>query len=150
MTRRRRVALGVLVAGATLPAGGGGGPAARDAEPVRETLDRGLVVELPRFGRLTWRCADKRRFTVRIDPPRPVAEFEATVVSDGRTVVRRRRIRGPYATPLARVREQRWRMVWHHVPAEKRAAVLARFAVADNGDCFVRVARTRVATDSSG
>ena len=120
----------------------------RPSAAVKETLAGGLIAELPQFGTLTWRC-DGRRFAVRLKRPKPITSIDATVRNDGKVIARNRRVNRSYETPLAEVGEQTWRMVWHHVPAEKRATVRLRFARSTSGDCFVRTARTSVTTDPS-
>lgn len=114
----------------------------------------GLIAKLPAVGRLTWRCDESGRSSTTLTLPRPGDTVFVTVVSDGRHVFNRRQLhpadppneRGRLATPAERVRQQSWRVRYHHKPAPVRAVVRIRFARDRGGDCFVPRATTDVRT----
>ena len=112
-----------------------------------------LIATLPAVGRLTWRCDESGRSSAALTLPRPGDSVFVTVVSDGRPVFKRRQLdpgprneRGRLATPLERVRQQSWRIRYHHKPGPVLAVVRARFARDRGGDCFVPRATTDVRT----
>ena len=112
----------------------------------------GLIAKLPAVGRLTWRCDQSGRSSTTLTLPRPGDSVFVTVVSDGRRMFNRRQLdpaaspkeEGRLATPLERVRQQSWRIRYHHKPAPVLAAVRIRFGRDRGGDCFVPRATTDV------
>ena len=115
---------------------------ARAASPIG--ADEGwspLVADLP-VARLTWRCDDAGRYSVRL---KSEGGLDLSVVSDGRRVLSRSQ-RGDerVSTPFAHVRRQVWRIRWRHKPGTVRATVRIRFG--HPRSCYVARASTDVTT----
>lgn len=79
--------------------------------------------------------------------------MSVTVDSDGRRLFQERKLDPPgpedlgrLATPLERVRRQRWRIRYQHPVAPTLVVVRIRFARNRGGDCFVPRATTDVRT----
>jgi hypothetical protein len=113
-----------------------------------------LIAELPEVGRLTWRCDTKGRFAATLTLALPGSGVDISVASDGRQVFEGRRLdppastsrRGRLATPFEHVRQQSWRIRYHHKPAPMLASVRIRYASDGGVDCFVPHATTDVRT----
>ena len=112
-----------------------------------------LIASLPEVGRLTWRCDRDGRSSTTLTLPQPGSSVDVSVKSDGRQVFKDRQVdppasgkrHGRLATPLERVRRQRWRIGYHH-PHPVAAIVGVRFARNRGGECFVPRAVTDVRT----
>ena len=114
-------------------------PAQAPSEPaVDESIDSGLVAELPFVGKLTWGCDAPGRYFTRLRLPDPGATVFVSLVSVGRRVLRNRQV-DPHPTDPARSgarpfrtsRSQTWTIRYHHKPATVRVVARLRFASAE-------------------